>query len=351
MKRLARAQDAAQRRLDAARRRHEAARRRVDDALAPKRRAVARAVVGLKRFTTVQLILTAWRRFVDDDSFALAGYLAYTGLLSFFPFLIFLVMSGSFLVGREPSIELVGTLFALAPAEVSSALQPIFIGIIESKTGVAAMVSALVGLWAGSNAFEAARIGFNKAYDVREDRPFMRRRLQSLTLAAAAASVFVAQSILIVLWPLFRSLTPIETIGAVGLENFDLLRYVIGLPIFALLLTILHTTLPRARRDRFQIHVKTEHNEEWTIPVLPGVLASTALWFLGATAFSLYLRFAPSFAGNYGAMAGVVITLLFFYMSSVIIFFGAQINIAREELRRNRSIHAGEPAPSSAPPA
>lgn len=295
----------------------------------------------------VNLLLVAWRRFGEDNSFALAGYLAYTGLLAFFPFMIFLVVTGSYVIGLDESLLLVDQMFQVTPPEVASALQPILLTIIESKTGLVGLISAGVGLWAGSNAFEAARIGFNLAYDVREKRNFLYRRLQSLALAAAAAVVFVCLGVLIVLWPLVAELLYGDQETSAGFEVFFVLRYVLGIPMLVFLLGALHLTLPRARRSGASLLVHTEHNEDWKIDVRPGVVASVVLWFIGATAFSMYLRYAPSFAGNYGAMAGVVITLLFFYMSSVVIFFGAQINIAREELRRNRGVRGGS-APGAA---
>lgn len=292
----------------------------------------------LRETFAINLLRVAWRRFGEDNTFALAGYLAYTGLLAFFPFMVFLVITGSFIVGRDASLTIVEEMFALTPAEVSGALKPILITIIQSKTGLVAVISAGVGLWAGSNAFEALRIGFNLAYDVRENRPFYHRRLQSLALAGAAAAVFVTLAFLIVLWPLIAELLYGDQETSLGFEALFVLRYLLGVPMLYLLLKSLHLTLPKGRREGMRLNVRTEHDEDWTIDVRPGVLSSMALWIVGATAFSMYLRYAPSFAGNYGAMAGVVITLLFFYMSSVVIFFGAQLNIAREELRRNRRI-------------
>ncbi len=289
----------------------------------------------------VTLLRVAWRRFAEDNSFALSGYLAYTGLLSFFPFLIFLVVTGSFVVGRDSSLALVDHLFSFTPNQMSEALGPVFRTIIASKTGLLAIISAGVGLWAGSNAFEAARVGFNLAYDVKEDRHFVRRRLQSLALAGAAAGVFVCLAVMIVLWPSIARAIAASGPTSIGFDLFYLARYAIGAPMLALLLVALHLNLPKGHREGFRLHVFTEHGEPWVISVLPGVLASTGLWFLGATAFSFYLAYAPSFSGNYGAMAGVVITLLFFYMSSVTIFLGAQINIAREELRREASYAPG----------
>ncbi|MEL6317656.1 MAG: YihY/virulence factor BrkB family protein [Pseudomonadota bacterium] len=304
---------------------------------------IARARRGAESLWAVRLVATAWRRFVEDNSFALAGYLAYTGLLSFFPFMITIVVTGSYIVGLEESLQLVDQAFALTPPQVAETLQPVFLTIIESKTGFLALVSAAVGLWAGSNAFEAARIGFNLAYDVREDRHFVRRRLQSLALAGTAAVVFVSLGFLIVLWPLIAGLISAGAGGmtSAGFDAFYVLRYAIGLPMLYGLLLALHLTLPKGARVGGRLRVHTEHGETWLISVAPGVAVSVVIWILGATAFSLYLRYAPSFAGNYGAMAGVVITLLFFYMSSIVIFFGAQINIAAEELRRNRRLKSG----------
>ncbi len=298
-------------------------------------------IQSMRETFAIRLLTVAWRRFAEDNSFALAGYLAYTGLLAFFPFMIFLVVTGSYAVGRDESLLLVEQMFALTPPPVANALQPIFTTIIDSKTGLVGLLSAAVGLWAGSNAFEAARIGFNLAYDVRESRNFILRRLQSLALAAAAACVFVMLAFLIVLWPLLAEVLYGDAETSAGFEAFFFLRYVVGLPMLFLLLKTLHLTLPKGKATGRRLHVHTEHGEDWTIDVWPGVIASVVLWFVGATAFSMYLRYAPSFAGNYGAMAGVVITLLFFYMSSVIIFFGAQINIAREELRRNKFVKGG----------
>ncbi|MCI4662955.1 MAG: YihY/virulence factor BrkB family protein [Neomegalonema sp.] len=299
-------------------------------------------LAAIKNLWLVRLIAVAWHRFNEDHSFALAGYLAYTGLLSFFPFMVFLIVSGSLIVGRDESLLIVDQMFALTPQQVRTTLEPILRSIIESKHGLLAMISAAVGLWAGSNAFEAARIGFNAAYDVKDKRNFLRRRLESLALAAMAAVVFILLAFLIVLWPTIARLIELAGGSHWGTEIFSNLRYLVGLPMFFLLLVVLHTTLPKGKRRGYTLHLYTIHREHWEVSVLPGVLATTALWFLGATAFSLYLRFAPSFAGSYGAMAGVVITLLFFYMSAVVIFFGAQINIARAELRRGRQMDRGE---------
>ena len=60
--------------------------------------------------------------------------------------------------------------------------------------------------------------------------------------------------------------------------------------------------------------------------IFPGVVVTMAIWLAGATALSIYLSFASTFAITYGALTGVIVTLLFFYLSGVAIIFGAEVN-------------------------
>ena len=58
----------------------------------------------------------------------------------------------------------------------------------------------------------------------------------------------------------------------------------------------------------------------------PGILVSLLIWIAAASALSVYVAFSPSYALTYGALAGVIVTLLFFYLSGLAIIFGAQVN-------------------------
>ncbi|HLS58998.1 MAG TPA: YihY/virulence factor BrkB family protein, partial [Paracoccaceae bacterium] len=60
----------------------------------------------------------------------------------------------------------------------------------------------------------------------------------------------------------------------------------------------------------------------------PGVVVSTVIWQVTAVAFSIYLSYTPTYSLTYGTLAGVIITLMFFYMSGAVIIFGAEINAA-----------------------
>ncbi|MEO1329985.1 MAG: YihY/virulence factor BrkB family protein [Pseudomonadota bacterium] len=282
----------------------------------------------------------AFRRFEDDDHVAYAGYMAFTLLLSFGPFVVCLILAAEALA-PESVDSLKGMIVAfkdgmLIPDNMASVL----LGVIEAVSSdsgaqneniILVVISGLVGLWAGSNAFESARKGFNEAYDVRDKRGFSIKRLQSLLLAAVMASLFIMLSLAIVITSL--------TLGVLGASQeagqhmaIYLVPALFGAPLFLVLLIGIHLTLPRGFARRWSLYLwaqdETADARAVRVPVLPGVFISAILWLLGAIGFSIALSTIMSLEGKHGGLAGVVATLLFFYMSSAIIFLGAQINIA-----------------------
>jgi membrane protein len=126
-------------------------------------------------------------------------------------------------------------------------------------------------------------------------------------------AIFAILAILIIGAPLALSLIE-RYLGFSAPFGVGLLRYLVGLSVFAAFLALLHMLLP-SRRPPPQ-------------SILPGILVTVALWALGATGFSIYLSFAPSFSITYGAFAGVIVTLLFFYLTGAAIIFGAEVNAA-----------------------
>src|SRR5690606_41666510 len=95
---------------------------------------------------------------------------------------------------------------------------------------------------------------------------------------------------------------------------FSLLRYSVATCVMVAALMALHRWLP-GRRLR------------WT-SLLPGVLATAFLWLAFASLFSLYVANLGNYGATYGSLGGVIITLLFFYVSAVLFIFGAELNAA-----------------------
>ena len=260
-----------------------------------------------------RVALSAYDRFEDDDGFAMAGFIAYSVFLSLFPFAIFMSALSGILIGPEESLEIIDALFQLAPEHIAHTLSPVLLEVMGEARGGLLTFSALAALWIASNAVEAVRIAFERAYNVEASRSFLHRRSIAIAFVFIAAVAFALLGFIVILAPLAinlaREFLPFHIPFGLGV-----LRYIFGLIVFALFLLMLNRWLPsRAPRAK---------------RVWPGIVVSTVLWIIGATGFSIYLAFAPSYTITYGAFAGVIVTLLFFYITGAIVIYGAEVNAA-----------------------
>lgn len=260
-----------------------------------------------------RVAFNAYKRFEDDDGFAMAGFIAYSVFLSLFPFMIFMSALCGILIGPDESLEIIDALFQLAPEHIAQTLSPVLLEVMGEARGGLLTFSAVAALWIASNAVEAVRIAFERAYNVEAARGYVLRRSVALAFVFIAAVAFAVLGFIIILAPLAISLAreylPFHIPFGLGV-----LRYIFGLGVFALFLLALNRWLPsRAPKTR---------------RVWPGIIVSTLLWIVGATGFSIYLAFAPSYTITYGAFAGVIVTLLFFYITGAIVIYGAEVNAA-----------------------
>lgn len=274
------------------------------------------------------LLYEAYLRFDKDDGFAMSGHIAYSGFLSIFPFAIFMTALAGILTGPQDVQAIVAALFELAPGHVVETLRPVIEEITAKDRGGVLTIAGIGAIWAASNALEALRVALDRAYDSDAPAGLIRRRVVAILFVFAAALAFAVLGLLIVAAPLMISMVKNyapETIGAVGEIVVNVLRYVFGLAVFAGFLILLNRHLPSKRT-------------KWK-KVVPGITVATILWFVAATAFSIYLSYAPSYTVTYGAFAGVIITLLFFYITGAAIIFGAEVNAAIAR-RRNADVEA-----------
>ncbi|MEM7271221.1 MAG: YihY/virulence factor BrkB family protein, partial [Pseudomonadota bacterium] len=223
---------------------------------------------------------SANRRFNRDDGAAMSGYIAYSVFLSLFPFAIFMSALSGIMIGPEESRRIIDALFEIVPQHIAQTLEPVILNVIGESRGGLLTFSAIFALWIASNAVEAIRIAFDRAYDVEteEARSFAFRRAVAVGFVFVAGVAFAILGVVIIAAPLAitlaREYLPFHIPFGLGV-----IRYVLGLFVFALFLLILNRWLP-SRAPRFR-------------RVLPGILVSTILFLAGATGFSIYLAFAP----------------------------------------------------------
>lgn len=260
-------------------------------------------------------------KFLQDRADMIAGYISFSILLAFFPFLIFITALSTVILGPQEDGGVIAYLFDSMPQHVAQTLAPVVKEILKQDRGGLATLSGVGALWAASSGFEAMRSGFDVAYHSKKQRNFAIRRLQSIALVLTSGFVFIMLSVLIVLGPLLWKvlndyITAKESLAIV----WNIVRYSMGLGLLVGFLYILHRVLPSRKIN---------------IPLMPGILCSTVLWMVIASAFSYYMASAQSYSVTYGSLSGIIITLLFFYITAAVVLFGAEINSVRANLRQN----------------
>ena len=262
-------------------------------------------------------IWVAIDRFNRNDGSAMAGFIAFSGLLSIFPFLIFAATLIGILVGPERSDSIIEALFDIAPEHVAQTLAPVVEEVLHKQSGEVLTLSAVFAIWVASSAVEAFRIAFDRAYAVPDPRGFIENRALAILLVFIGAAVAALLGVTILFMPLilrFAELVLQMPIPAFATYTTNLF----GVLVFIGFLLVMHRVLPGR-------HIKTSR-------LWPGVMISTILWVSAASAFSIYLSFTPTYTVTYGTLAGVIITLMFFYITGAAIIFGAEVNAALNQI-------------------
>lgn len=257
--------------------------------------------------------------FVDDDGFILAGYLAYLALLALFPFLLVLVRVANVFGESEHGADAIVAFLDTLPANVADVLRtPIAQVVFQSSDAARAGVVTLgiiIALWTAGSFIETVRVIIHRAYDHSSGRPVWQHRLQSLAMVIGSTLlVLLAMSVSLALSGVGRFVS--DHLGAMPqqMSMLALSRYAIAPLILFVALYVLFAALT-PRRQRGSVH--------W-----PGALVTVGVW-QAATGWlpKLISRFG-SYDVTYGSLAGIMVTLLFFYIVGLGLVLGAQLNAA-----------------------
>lgn len=252
-----------------------------------------------------------FNRYFQHEGGVIAGYMAFAAMLAIVPFLLFATALTGYVIGVEGSETAVQALFNALPPTVALTLEPVLLEIVNERRGGLITLSAVGALYAASNGAEAVRVALDRAYEADIPRNFLQHYLFSFMMVVLGFIVFIVLAGFIILAPLAYYLLQREA-------QFDLpfganaVRYAISITVFCAFLWVVHRVLPSRRMRGFRI---------W-----PGILTTVVIWVGSATAFSYYLSNVGSYTITYGTLAGVIVTLVFFYIAGTAIIFGGEVN-------------------------
>ncbi len=269
-----------------------------------------------------QVFRLALKKFGDDDGFPLAGNIAFSTILSFFPFLIFVVATAGFLGNEQLAADAVSYLLQTMPTNMAEPLAREIETLLLAKRDGLLTISVLGTIWTASSGVRSVRVGMNRAYDCVERRPFWKLVLWDVAFVVIGALTMLTLSVFViagsVLWAKLTTWIPyFEPFTAL----FFLIRYPIALFFMVSGLLIAHWYLPPVRRA--------------FLDLLPGIFFTLLLWLSIAFGFAQYVAMFDTYTNTYAGLAGIMLALMFFYLFAAATLFGAQLNQAILDVRDN----------------
>jgi membrane protein len=279
----------------------------------------------------LRIVWQAIVHLIYDGGMTYAGHIAFMTLFSSFPFLIFLTTLAGEIGQIEAAREFVTMALGALPDEVAAAIRPAIDEVMSTRRTGLMTISILASLWATSSGVEALREALNQAYGVEEPRSIWFCRLQSLAFTIIFSICIILIMLVLVVGPVVWSyVQPLLEVPWEWGWSYEALRYSVAVALLYIVVALLYRWLPARHLPRREI--------------LPGAAVTVVLWVALASLFSLYLQNIGRFSVTYGSLGGIVLTLMFFYISALIFIFGAEINSARRraEAARLRAERAAE---------
>jgi membrane protein len=256
------------------------------------------------------------KEFSQDDCLGLAAESAYHILFSIFPLAIF-AASMSAIINSIFGLDLFGkimsALTSVLPTDARTAIAAPLAKVLSNQSGGLLSFGIVTALWSGSAAVSTFIKALNRAYDVEETRPFWRRKGTEILLTLFVGIVAAAAFIVIVFGGKLGDVIARHIgAGSVFTLFWNILRWPLILVFISLALAVLYWVGPNIKQ-KFQ----------W---ISPGAILATIAWLLAIGGFGIYVSKFGSYDKTYGTLGGMIVLLLVFYISSMVIMLGGQLN-------------------------
>ena len=264
----------------------------------------------------LQIVKRGWAEAKADNVPLMAAGMAYYAFLAIFPAIIAAVLLYSFFADPSTIATQLDALGSAIPADIKKTLtDQIGLAAGNGKVGFGAIIAILIALFSASGGMSNLMTAVNICYDEEETRGFVKKRLIALALTVGAIVFFLLVVSLVAVLPLVLGF-----LGTNGVVLFlvQAARWVLIVIVITVALAVLYRVAPD--RDAPKLR--------W---VSVGAGLATLLWIIASVGFSIYVSQFGSYAKTYGAIAGIVILLLWLFITAYAILLGAEINAESEQ--------------------
>src|SRR5512138_272518 len=248
-----------------------------------------------------------YAEFSRDNVTDLAATVTYYGVLALFPFVLFLVALAGLFITPSDAEKIVNQLAAVAPGAATQIIGDRIRQLGQGQSVTLVGFGAVGALWAASGGVTAVIRALNVTYDVQEGRPFWKVRGIAVLMTIVAGVLGLAAALVAIgAGPLGDRIG-----GPVGVAMAWLRLPVAGI-VMMFLWAVMYWALPDVEQD-FKF-------------ITPGSVIGVVLWVLASYGFSKYVGHFGSYDKTYGALGGVIVLLLWMWISSLVLLLGAEIN-------------------------
>lgn len=288
----------------------------------------------MQRYRT---LLNSIYRLYEHSGFSLAGAVAFSFVVSLFPFCIFLGALSGIFGGRELASQAVDQLFQILPEGVAQALVPEIESVMGRSRIDLLTVSGFIALFFATSAIETMRAALNSAYRVLETRAYPVCLLISMLFVFVSAVSMLVLTWFVVVGPTIAAQYEPEWAKSLFDQSWvsAAWRYTMATGIITVQLVAFHLWLAAGKRTLHDI---------W-----PGVALSVVLWMSIAAFYSYYLNFG-NWTRFYAGLSQLMVALIFFQLTAIVIILGAELNRGILEIKKlgngngNAKLATGAPA-------
>ena len=270
----------------------------------------------------------AFREFMDDDCTDLAASLTYSAVLSLFPAATaVLSLIGVVGDGRKTVDTLLGVASDVGAGSVVNPIRQPLENLASSQAaGPALVLGILVALWSASGYIGAFGRAMNRVYEIDEGRPFWKLRpLQMVITLVAVLLVCVIALALVVSGPLAESVGRLIGVGSTLVTVWSIAKWPVIVALVIVIIAILYYATPNVKQPKFR----------W---MSLGAFTALVIWVVASAAFGFYVANFSSYNKTYGTLAGVIVFLLWLWITNLALLFGAEVD---SEIERGRQLQAG----------
>lgn len=282
----------------------------------------------LTRRSKLYVVRQTAREFVRDECTDLAAALTYYAVLSIFPALVVIVsLLGVVGQGQRTSDSILEIVGDVAPGGTADTLRPTVEQLVAAPSaGIALVIGILGALWSASGYVGAFSRAMNRIYEVQEGRPVWKLRpLQLLLTFGALVVAAIVLLLLAVSGPVAEAIGSVIGLGETAVTVWNVARWPVLLVLIIAGVAVLYYAGPNVQQPKFR----------W---VSVGAVFAIVTWVIVSIGFGVYVSNFGSYNKTYGALAGVIVFLLWLWITNLALLFGAELD---SELERGRQLQAG----------